>query len=84
MKISAITMILALTVSVAGEQAKEPRPYLPSCVVGTGLTKCYDNRNEIAPPKPGQQFYGQDAQYQGSQPSYKDRRPSADLPAPSQ
>ena len=32
-------------------------------VVDTGQTKCYDNRNEIAPPKPGQPFCGQDAQH---------------------
>ena len=40
-------------------------------IVGTGQTKCYDNRNEIAPPKPGQPFYGQDAQYRFTRPSYK-------------
>ena len=39
-------------------------------VVATGQTKCYDNRNEIAPPKPGQPFYGQDAQFQARPPSY--------------
>jgi len=41
-------------------------------IVGTGQTKCYDNRNEIAPPKSGQPFYGQDAQFQGTKPAYKD------------
>ena len=39
-------------------------------IVDTGQTKCYDNRNEIAPPKPGQPFYGQDAQFQAHPPSY--------------
>jgi hypothetical protein len=39
-------------------------------VVDTGQSKCYDNRNEIAPPKPGQPFYGQDAQFQAHPPSY--------------
>ena len=39
-------------------------------IVDTGQTKCYDNRNEIAPPKPGQPFYGQDAQFQAHRPSY--------------
>ncbi len=39
-------------------------------IVGTGQAKCYDNRNEIDPPKPGQAFYGQDAQHTGNQPSY--------------
>ena len=40
-------------------------------IVDTGQAKCYDNRNEIAPPKPGRLFYGQDAQHQGLAPSYK-------------
>ena len=33
-------------------------------IVDTGQVKCYDNRNEIASPKLGQPFYGQDAQFQ--------------------
>jgi len=41
-------------------------------IVGTGQTKCYDDRREITPPKPGQPFYGQDAQHPGPAPSYKD------------
>jgi hypothetical protein len=39
-------------------------------IVGTGQTKCYDNRQEIAPPKKGQPFYGQDAQFPGRAASY--------------
>ena len=39
-------------------------------IVDTGQTKCYDNRNEIAPPKPGQPFYGQDAQFHNHPASY--------------
>lgn len=39
-------------------------------VVGTGQSKCYDNHSEIAPPKPGQPFYGQDAQHSGPKPAY--------------
>ena len=27
----------------------------PCAVTDTGQNRCYDNRNEIAPPKPGQQ-----------------------------
>jgi len=41
-------------------------------VVGTGQTKCFDNLREIAPPQPGQPFYGQNAQYRGIQPACKD------------
>jgi len=45
---------------------------LPYPVIGTGQDRCYDNRSEIAAPKPGQPFYGQDAQHQGVKPDYKD------------
>jgi hypothetical protein len=39
-------------------------------VVATGQRKCYDNRGEMAPPKPGEPFYGQDAQFQNHPASY--------------
>ena len=39
-------------------------------IVDTGQTKCYDNQNEIIPPKPGQPFYGQDAQFHHHPASY--------------
>ena len=42
----------------------------PYAIVATGQTKCYDNRGGIAPPKPGQPFYGQDAQFQAQPASY--------------
>ena len=41
-------------------------------VVDTGQNRCYNNSGEIFCPQPGQLFYGQDAQYQGTQPSYVD------------
>ena len=37
----------------------------PYTIVGTGQTGCYRASGEIAPPQPGQPFYGQDAQYPG-------------------
>ncbi len=40
-------------------------------IVDTGQTKYYDDLKEISVPKQGELFYGQDAQYQGNQPSYK-------------
>jgi hypothetical protein len=43
---------------------------LPYAIVDTGQTKCYDNHGEIAPPKAGQPFYGQDAQFRGQPASY--------------
>ncbi|MCD6517950.1 MAG: hypothetical protein J7L72_11125 [Candidatus Aminicenantes bacterium] len=51
------------------KQVNSPNPYT---VVDTGQKKCYDNFKEISCPKPGQPFYGQDAQYKGHQPHYID------------
>ena len=44
---------------------------LNDLIVDTGQVRCYDNSREILCPKPGHPFYGQDAQYQGNVPSYR-------------
>jgi len=41
-------------------------------VVDTGQTTFYDNSKTISLPHLGEPFYGQDAQYMGTQPSYQD------------
>lgn len=41
-------------------------------IVDTDQGKCYGAPNEITCPSEGQSFYGQDAQYDGNQPSYTD------------
>lgn len=41
-------------------------------VVDTGQDYCYDENKPITPPKAGGRFYGQDAQYAGAAPSYRD------------
>ncbi len=41
-------------------------------IVDTNQDKCYNTLNEITPPLPGAAFYGQDAQFDGYQPSYQD------------
>jgi len=41
-------------------------------IVDTGQIRCYDDRTEIQYPESGQPFFGQDAQYYGNQPSYRD------------
>jgi hypothetical protein len=43
-------------------------------IVDTGQERCYDNTKEIEYPKRGQAFFGQDAQYTGNEPAYKDNR----------
>lgn len=39
-------------------------------MVDTGQSACYDNEDEIAAPAEGVAFYGQDAQFSDTQPSY--------------
>ncbi|WP_159023722.1 DUF1566 domain-containing protein [Formosa sp. L2A11] len=41
-------------------------------IVDTKQGFTYDNYNKITPPKEGEAFYGQDAQYTGTEPSYTD------------
>lgn len=44
-----------------------------SVIVDTNQKKCYDNSSQInCPDTEGENFYGQDAQYAGTQPSYID------------
>lgn len=53
---------------VAGDATSPPRPY---AIVGTGQTECFDHRSAIPPPKPGEPYYGQDAQSRQDEPSYE-------------
>jgi len=41
-------------------------------IVDTAQERCFDNRREIEYPKPGEPFFGPDAQYQGNEPAYRD------------
>ncbi len=41
-------------------------------VVDTAQVRCYDNNTEIEYPKPSGDCFGQDAQYIGNEPAYKD------------
>ena len=47
-------------------------PYVSAqyVVVDTGQVTCYNDSTGIVAPAPGDAFYGQDAQYDGNQPSY--------------
>lgn len=48
-------------------------PEVSFVVTDAMQTKCYDNNgNIIDAPNPGELYYGQDAQYQGIEPSYTD------------
>jgi hypothetical protein len=61
---------VALSVTLSGLVLGNSQPESP--VVDTGQSKCYDNRRQISCPKPTERFYGQDAQYDGFQMSYRD------------
>ncbi len=41
-------------------------------IVDTNQLTCFDNSNEITCPATGEVFYGQDSQYDGTQPAYRD------------
>jgi len=60
-------VLLAAALSLAGE--KPERPYV---VVDTGQDRCYGRRDEIRPPRPGDPYFGQDAQQVTAPPRYKD------------
>ncbi|WP_084332557.1 Lcl domain-containing protein [Marinobacterium jannaschii] len=46
----------------------------PVNIADTGQNRCYSNSRAIPCPRTGEAFYGQDAQYSGQQPSYRDNR----------
>ncbi len=54
---------------LAAEVSHERVPYM---IVDTAQIRCYSNDTEIGFPKPGAHFFGQDAQYIGNEPLYKD------------
>lgn len=64
-----VAAILLLGSSLAAQQ---PSARLPFAVVDTGQTLCYDDAGRMRCPEPGRPFHGQDAQYEGAQPGYRD------------
>ena len=61
---------ILVTVLATGLSANTLRAVQSYPIVATGQTRCYDNHSEIAPPEPGQPFYGQDAQFRRHAASY--------------
>ncbi len=73
------TLFLIIPVNFTYAQEKlSPEPAsigkrgLNNPIVDTGQVRCFNNSREIPFSKPGQPFYGQDAQYEGNTPSYRD------------
>ncbi len=52
--------------------AASPATQRTYVIVGTGQTRCYDDLGEIRPPRAGEPFHGQDAQFPGVKPGYRD------------
>ena len=62
--------LAVLTYLLAGEVALAETSFP---VPDTQQAKCFDDTKEIICPAIGEAYYGQDAQYDGTQPSYTDR-----------
>jgi len=60
---------ILLSLAASWASAAAPLSYV---VVDTGQNRCYDQSREIACPAKGAPFFGQDAQFQGVQPAYRD------------
>ncbi len=74
-----LIMLISILFILSGCQ--EPDPEDPNngtntgsgyAVVDTGQASCYGNTDTISCPQAGEAFYGQDAQYEGNQPTYTD------------
>lgn len=63
-----VVMALDAQPSVSARGSSVPR----SPIVDTGQIQCYDNYKPIRCPKPGEPFYGQDAQYDSLGLAYRD------------
>jgi len=70
--IAAAALAIALAACLGHGLAASDGASLSYPIVDTGQTACYGDGPEIAPPAPGEPFHGQDAQYAGAQPSYRD------------
>ena len=69
-RIFVILLILAALVPAGGMASAKSTATYP--VVDTGQNDCYDNQTRIACPGAGRSYYGQDAQYEGNQATYRD------------
>lgn len=61
-----------VSTAASENQTVEVAESLSFAIVDTDQGSCYDANSEMECPSEGQSFYGQDAQYDGSQPSYTD------------
>ena len=70
MKLAKCVRILIISTLAVGADASAGT--IPYTIVDTAQIRCYSNNAEIEFPKAGGAFFGQDAQYIGNEPVYKD------------
>jgi len=70
--IQMITLIYSAVLFAGCKSNTEVATKLSYPIVETNQGFCYDNYNQIDGPAEGEAFYGQDAQYTGTAPSYTD------------
>jgi len=58
-----VGIVFLCAMFLLGQNTWGPPP-LPRDIPDTGITRCYDNTQEIECPSPGEAFYGQDAHYE--------------------
>ena len=69
MKTTSFLVIVSAMWAAPGEAPADPAA-VSYAIVGTGQMKCYNNTGEIPPPKQGEPFYGQDAQFRSRAADY--------------
>ncbi|MFO0925852.1 MAG: DUF1566 domain-containing protein, partial [Gemmataceae bacterium] len=70
---SVVGAVVILGLLAGDGRAAEPATGVTYRVVDTGQVHCFSDRGQLfRPPRPGEPFFGQDACYQGPQPSYRD------------
>jgi hypothetical protein len=67
-----LATLAALGMLLTAIRAQAPDTGLTYPIVDTGQDRCYSNAAPTDYPKQGRAFFGQDAQYVGNQPGYKD------------
>ncbi len=77
--IAIVVVVVVIAIAAVNLGVQLAAPVIPTSttstpttpIVDTGQDRCYNNTGEISCPSPGEPFYGQDAQYEGTQPSYQ-------------
>ena len=72
LRLFAILCVTFLALSSNAQAADVSERKIPYAIVDTAQVRCYSDDREIAYPKAGAHWFGQDAQYGGNAPAYRD------------